>query len=57
MEIRLSPEDAVEIIEEHFKGKGYQLERCLPVTFHNEENNRQYFSILVKFDIKSSVSF
>lgn len=56
MEIKISSEDAVEIITEHFKNRGYRLEDCLPVAFI-EENNRQYFSILVRFDIKESVSF
>ena len=57
MEIRISPEDVVEIVAEHFKNKGYQLEGCLPVAFQKENNDKYYFSVLIKFDIKNSVSF
>lgn len=57
MEIKISPEDVVEIVAEHFKNKGYQLEGLRPVAFQKEGNDRHCFSVLVKFDITNSVSF
>jgi hypothetical protein len=57
VEIRLSTDEAMEIIAKHFKSKGYELDGCLPIVFEKKENNIDYFSILVKFNIDSSVSF
>ena len=56
MEIKLSKLEAMEIIEKHFKDKGYELEKGVPVMF-TEDHPNYCFSILVKYNIKDSLTF
>ena len=57
MEIKISTEEAIEIITEHFKNKGYQLETCIPVAFQEKQDGLYCFSVLVKFGINNQLSF
>ena len=57
MEIKISTEEATQIIEKYFKDKAYQLDGCLPVMFQEKGDGSYCFSVLIKFNLNDHLYF